>query len=209
MAHNQKETNDTHYFGVGLLNTLNGFNIGAVIRTVGNFNGSFMFVTGNRFNTTDPRTGHKKSDFRNTDTEQTRKKIPVFLGVPSVEPFIPHDCEVCVLERNFNSTNLVEFKHPRRCVYLFGPEDGSVMDYSLTDKKVHSVYVPTHGSMNLAHCVTTVLYDRTCKGIDVISERRCPKCGNEWYKSVSENLLHCNGCGYEGQHVEWESACNI
>ena len=71
---------------------------------------------------------------------------------------------MCV-ERRSQAENLVDFEHPERAVYIFGPEDGEV------SKGVRSVChrfvcIPTlnDGPLNLAAAVNVVLYDRLAKG---------------------------------------------
>jgi tRNA(Leu) C34 or U34 (ribose-2'-O)-methylase TrmL len=203
MAHNSKETNDTHFFGIGLHSPRNGFNIGAAIRACGNFGSSYLVASDTRYNVTDPRTGHRKSDFRNTDTEQMRKRMPCFIGVPDLFPFVPFGCETVVLERDDTATNLSDFVHPRRAFYIFGPEDGAVPS-DIVNKCDHKVYIPSQGSMNLAHAITVTLYDRVAKSDSFnVSELICPKCQSPFCKLINEEVRHCNSCGHEGPHMDW------
>lgn len=203
MAHNSKETDDTHFFGIGMFSPRNGFNIGSAIRAAGNFNASFLVASGRRYNVTDPRTGHRKSDYKNTDTEQVRKKIPCFIGVDNLLDFVPFSCETVVLERDESAIALPDFVHPRRAFYIFGPEDGTVPP-EITAKCDHKVYIPSTGSMNLAHAITVALYDRGSKASSFnVSEWNCPTCGSQFYKAVNDEVFHCNSCGHEGPHVDW------
>lgn len=200
MAHNKKETLDTMFCGVGLCNPRNGYNIGGVIRAIGAFNVSFLASSGTRYK-------ELKSDFRNMDTEMARKRIPCFLGVNSLHDFIPHDCVPVAIEKNgVDDQSLIDFEHPRRAFYIFGPEDGSVSE-DLLDVCQHKVYIPT-ASLNLQVCVHIVLYDRLVKmmkkNIETIDCVKCPECGSIHHKVVesppvyTENdWYHCNACGYE------------
>ena len=58
--------------------------------------------------------------------------------------------------------NLKDFRHPERAFYVFGPEDGSLTEKTLSICQ-DVVYVPTKASMNLAATVNVVLYDRLSK----------------------------------------------
>ena len=60
------------------------------------------------------------------------------------------------------ATPLPNFTHPKRALYLFGPEDGT-LGRKHTDRAQHVVYVPTRCCMNLAATVNVVLYDRQMK----------------------------------------------
>jgi len=203
MAHNKKETSDTHFFGVGMFSPRTGFNIGAAIRASGNFNASFLVASDQRYNTTDPRSGHKKSDYRNTDTEQVRKKIPCFIGVDDIMQFVPTGCETVILERDETAIPLPKFDHPRRAFYIFGPEDG-VVPSEIINKCDHKVYIPSYGSMNLAHAITVTLYDRESKSDSFcVSEWECPSCKSPYYKEINDEVLHCNTCAHEGPKVSW------
>jgi tRNA(Leu) C34 or U34 (ribose-2'-O)-methylase TrmL len=202
MAHHSKENNNTHYCGVMIQNPLNGFNVGSALRACGCFGAAFMAVSGDRWK-------NRNSDFRPMDTEFARKRIPFFLGVPTLTPFIPHDCEVVILDRNNDSVSLPDFIHPRRSCYIYGPED-SCVDHSFVPDTVkkHYVHIPSDGSLNLASCVYMTLYDRRSKAKSFeVKDLSCPKCGGSHYKTFPElneqreATYHCNMCGNEWQEI--------
>lgn len=202
MARNSKETFETHFLGVGLYNTKNGFNIGAVLRAAGCFDAAYVVVSGERFR-------DYKTDYRCTDTELMRKRAPLFLGVPSLVPFLPVDCEPVVFERCSNSVPLESFDHPRRAFYVFGPEDGSVpSDLFPNATRVH---VKSNGSLNLGMCANIVLHDRFSRlQIDESNAFHCPECRSHHWKEMESppiddgmKYLHCNSCGYEGVESSW------
>lgn len=57
------------------------------------------------------------------------------------------------------SESLFTFEHPERAVYVFGPEDGSLMRTELM--LCHRfVQIPSRHCLNLANAVSVVLYDR-------------------------------------------------
>lgn len=190
MAHNHLETPNTHFCGVGLVNPKNPFNMGAVMRACGCFGASFLVAEGTRFK-------ENKADFRNMDVEQARKRIPCFIGVNNVLDFTPYDTEIVVIERCDGAESLVDFKHPRRAFYIFGPEDGAVPP-SIVEKAKKVVYVPSSGSMNLGACAYTVLYDRLSKLKDFAGNQpECPSCGNFYTKAVDATNWKCCACDHQ------------
>jgi tRNA(Leu) C34 or U34 (ribose-2'-O)-methylase TrmL len=202
MAHNHRETSDTHFCGVGLVSPKNGYNVGAAVRAAGCLGASFVVASGTRFK-------EMKSDFRNMDTELARKRMPCYLGINDVMDFLPYDCIPVAIERDETATNLVDFVHPRRAFYIFGSEDSAVPP-EVVAKCKHKVYVPTTGSMNLGATTYIVLYDRIAKMAKMVNEDdKCPECGNSHYKEVELKVAehvpyrHCNACGFEGIAASW------
>jgi len=54
------------------------------------------------------------------------------------------------------------FEHPRNAVYVFGPEDGSVLKPNINHCH-RFVVIPTKHCLNLATAVATILWDRQYK----------------------------------------------
>jgi tRNA(Leu) C34 or U34 (ribose-2'-O)-methylase TrmL len=75
---------------------------------------------------------------------------------------VPHDCTPVAVDLLDGARSLVDYVHPERAFYIFGPEDGT-LDASVTNWCRDKVYVPTAFCMNLAACVNVVLYDRAAK----------------------------------------------
>jgi tRNA(Leu) C34 or U34 (ribose-2'-O)-methylase TrmL len=76
------------------------------------------------------------------------------------------DLPIVVIERLDDATPLSAFAHPPRGAYVFGPEDGDVY-HDVVARAKHRVRIPharamnAHwGCLNLATCVSIVLYDR-------------------------------------------------
>jgi tRNA(Leu) C34 or U34 (ribose-2'-O)-methylase TrmL len=66
------------------------------------------------------------------------------------------------VERRHNSENLNYFEHPENAVYVFGPEDGSIIQVFL--KHCHRfVVIPSKHCLNLAAAVNVILYHRQMK----------------------------------------------
>ena len=75
---------------------------------------------------------------------------------------IPFDCIPVCVELADGARSLVDFTHPQRAFYIFGPEDGSIPK-EITERYKIIVQVPTDFCMNLAATVNVVLYDRWAK----------------------------------------------
>jgi tRNA(Leu) C34 or U34 (ribose-2'-O)-methylase TrmL len=175
-------------FGVLLDSPKNSFNIGAVLRTVGAFGGNFIAASEKRF--------HDKGDWKTLDTEAAHLRMPCFLGVNDLIPFIPEKHVPVAIELSDDATSLYDFEHPAQAVYMFGPEDGALKDVYL-NKCVHKIYIPTKYSLNLAQTVNIVAYDRSMKMSKRVEENiiRCPNCGHNYYKCV-DDLYTCNACNH-------------
>jgi tRNA(Leu) C34 or U34 (ribose-2'-O)-methylase TrmL len=62
-----------------------------------------------------------------------------------------------------NSERLPDFVHPAHAVYVFGPEDGSIPQITLTHCH-RFLRIPSRHCLNLAAAVNVILYDRVAKG---------------------------------------------
>lgn len=181
---------DLGYFGVGLDNCKNGYNVGGVIRAANSFGGRLVVVSGQRW--------QEKGNWRNMDAEGGHLRVPTFLGVESLIPFIPEAAEVVGVELCDTATNLVDFVHPKVGFYVFGPEDGQLSP-AVSDACDHVVYIPTEYCLNLYSAVTAVLYDRAAKDSKTIHEA-CLNCGSTHLSDVKDAPVltrHCNACGNE------------
>jgi tRNA(Leu) C34 or U34 (ribose-2'-O)-methylase TrmL len=63
-----------------------------------------------------------------------------------------------------NASSLVDFQHPNRAVYVFGPEDGSVPQV-FRRLCQRFIFIPSAHCLNLSAAVNVVLYDRRAKRI--------------------------------------------
>jgi len=124
------------------------------MRAAGCFDADSVCYTGTRF---------ARAEKFSTDTKDRVSSIPL-CGVDSLLDEPPDNVSIVCVELVEGATSLVEFCHPRRAYYLFGPEDGS-LDQSLIDRADHVVFVASHGCLNLAASVNIVLYDRFSKRV--------------------------------------------
>ncbi len=96
-----------------------------------------------------------------TDTQKAYRSLPV-LRVPDVFDALPYDCVPVAVELLEESRSLVDFTHPERAFYIFGPEDAT-LGRAITERCKFCVQVPTRFCMNLAAAANVVLYDRLAK----------------------------------------------
>jgi tRNA(Leu) C34 or U34 (ribose-2'-O)-methylase TrmL len=141
------------FSAVALVNPKNGANVGSVLRAAGCYDASLVVISGQR-----PE--HYMGRLP-TDTQKAYRNIPT-LRVADVFEAVPYDCIPVAVDLVPNARNLVDFCHPERAYYIFGPEDGT-LGKAITDRCKFAVQIPTRFCMNLAACVNVVLYDRMAK----------------------------------------------
>jgi tRNA C32,U32 (ribose-2'-O)-methylase TrmJ len=89
------------------------------------------------------------------------RPFPLF-RVIDLHDVVPFDCVPVAIELIDGAQSLVDYEHPERAMYVFGPEDGTLGQKVLGWCR-DVVYVPTARCMNLAATVNVVLYDRLAK----------------------------------------------
>jgi tRNA(Leu) C34 or U34 (ribose-2'-O)-methylase TrmL len=135
------------------VNPKNGANVGSVLRAAGCYDAALVAISGHR--------PERYMGRLPTDTQKSYRHMPV-LRIEDVFEAVPYDCIPVAVDLVPNAKNLVNFTHPERAFYIFGPEDGT-LGKAITDRCKWSVQVPTKYCMNLAACVNVVLYDRLAK----------------------------------------------
>jgi tRNA(Leu) C34 or U34 (ribose-2'-O)-methylase TrmL len=141
---------------IGLINPKSPDNVGAVMRSAGNFRADSVFYTGKRY---------PLALQRNPATPDMRRKVSKDIPILEVSCLIdnaPDDTKIVCVEFAENAIALPEYQHPQNALYIFGPEDGGISQHVI-DRADAVIYVPTHGCMNLAATVNVVLYDRLAK----------------------------------------------
>ena len=140
-------------FGIGIEHVKYGVNVGTLLRSAVNFGASFVFTIGQRYK----REG--------SDTAYAPSHMPVF-HFPTVRDYrvsAAFDWVPIAVELTASAEDLCRFIHPQRCVYLLGPEDGSISKEALAMCK-YTVSIPSRGCLNLAVAGSIVMYDRIAKG---------------------------------------------
>lgn len=136
------------YAGIGLYAPKIEANVGGALRAASCYGADLIVLQ-------TPRFKHRASD-----TTSAQRHIPTFIG--QICDLRPYDCQMAVVEIIDGATSLPDFEHPDRCMYVFGPEDGSV-PLEIVSRAQHVVSIPTRLCMNLAATVNVVLYDRLVK----------------------------------------------
>jgi tRNA(Leu) C34 or U34 (ribose-2'-O)-methylase TrmL len=140
------------YASIGLVNPKSPENVGSVLRAAGCYGAVSIFYTGKRYD---------RAKAFVTDTKNVHRRIPI-LRVEDLQEIIPAGAVPVAIELAKGAQSLVDYKHPEKAFYIFGPEDGSI-NRQVTQWCRDVVYIPTEGCMNLAATVNVVLYDRLTK----------------------------------------------
>jgi len=138
------------YCAIGLDNPQYNPNIGAVLRAAGCFGASMVAFTGSKY---------KKA---RTDVHRAHKRLPL-IHVEDLKDIIPYACVPVAIEIMDGATSLIDYQHPHRAFYIFGPENSTLGSRVLSWCR-DVVSIPSDGALNLAACVNIVLYDRLLKG---------------------------------------------
>ena len=137
------------YAAIGLDNPKNSVNVGSALRAAGVFGAVFVAASGRRYGSGP------------TDTMKHYRHLPL-LRPADVFDILPYDCVPVAVDLIEGAIPLHEYKHPERAYYIFGAEDATLGERTLSRCR-DVVYVPTNGCMNLAATVNVVLYDRLAK----------------------------------------------
>jgi tRNA G18 (ribose-2'-O)-methylase SpoU len=140
------------YCGIGIYHNKNKRNIGTLWRSAYLFNASFVFTIQMQYK------------WQPSDTYKTWRHLP-FFHYENENDFlqhIPHDSKIIGVELTEEATDIAEYKHPERCVYLLGAEDTGLPPELLA--LCHQVIkLPGKYSMNVSTAGSIVLYDRFLK----------------------------------------------
>jgi len=141
------------YAAIGLVNPKNSLNVGSVLRAAGCYDVALVVVSGAR-----PKRYLGRIP---TDTQKAWRHMPLVV-VEDLHEAIPYDCVPVAVDIIEGAQSLVDYKHPERAFYIFGPEDGT-LGKAVTDWCRDVIQVPTNHCMNLAATANVVLYDRMAK----------------------------------------------
>ena len=104
-----------------------------------------------------------------TDPMRSYRHVPVIKSTNLVDA-IPEGASLVAIELCEDAGTLMDFYHPERACYVFGPENGSISD-AILNRSTHKVMIPTMASLNLGMIVNIVLYDRLAKSWPKIRTR--------------------------------------
>ncbi len=136
---------------VGLVSPRDKKNIGSVIRAAGCFKAAFVAVSGSSV----------QEKYLRADPMKMNRHLPV-LQVSEIHKVLPFQCVPVAVELADQAMSLVDYLHPGRAFYIFGPENGS-LGSKILNWCQDVVYIPVSNCLNLAAAVNVVLYDRLIK----------------------------------------------
>ena len=136
------------YTGIILVEPKTPENVGSVFRLVYNFSVGFVEIV-------KPHCSIQKIKKISTDVLKAHRHVPVFILDEILLPVASHPV---LIEVSTKAASLISFAHPRSAVYIFGPENGTLLI-----KGVPIVSIPVNGCLNLAQTVAVVLWDRYLK----------------------------------------------
>ena len=96
-----------------------------------------------------------------TDPMRSFRHIPVIKSKNLLDA-VPEGTTVVGIELCDDASTLMDFKHPERACYVFGPENGVLSD-EILERCAHKIMIPTMASLNLGMTVNIAMYDRLAK----------------------------------------------
>jgi len=152
MARLKQQYQGNGFFGIGILNIVNDFNIGTLWRSAYILGAAFIFTV------------NKKYKPQSCDVTKAWTKIPLYhyRSVDELKSNLPHSTKLIGVEMGEQSIPLDRFEHPLRAVYLLGNERRGLSDKHL---QVCESVVSLAGnfSLNVAVAGSIVIYDRVSK----------------------------------------------
>jgi len=132
-------------------------NVGAAVRAASCFGVKSIIFTGSRVSL-NPSKGYR------LPREERMKGYKDVMLLNDNYPFnrFNEDVVPVAVEVRENSEPLPIFIHPKKAIYVFGPEDGSISQMMLTHCH-RFIVIPSKHCLNLAAAVYLILYDRIAK----------------------------------------------
>lgn len=140
------------YFGIGIVNNHDQLNIGTLWRSAYIMGASFIFTIEGKY---------KK---QTTDVVNAWQKIPLYHydSIEELKKHLPYDAPLIAVELDERATDLAQFSHPNRAVYLLGNEQ-SGLTAEIVEQCHHIIKLPGTYSLNVAVAGSIVMYDRVAK----------------------------------------------
>ncbi len=140
------------FYGIGIEQGKCEFNYWTLFRTAQILNADFLFVIGKRFKPGVP------------DTMKSYRHIPTYsyINFEDFNSHRPFDCVLIGVELIESAINILEYKHPKRAIYLLGSEDNGLSHDALTSCQ-DIVKLSGERSMNVAVAGSIIIYDRINK----------------------------------------------
>jgi tRNA(Leu) C34 or U34 (ribose-2'-O)-methylase TrmL len=155
MGSKQRQAGETP--SVALINPKFAHNIGTALRACSCFKVRQLWWTGNRV----PLDLAKGQRLPREERMKGYRDVEVIRDDRFFDAFGREVTPVAV-EIRPGSENLLQFEHPERALYVFGPEDGSIPKPILMHCH-RFVVIPSRHCLNLSAAIYVVLYDRLTK----------------------------------------------
>jgi len=138
------------YFGVGVERSSKLGNAGNLLRTTHAFGGQFFVFFTPVFT---------MKDVRSVDTSSAADHLPIYHHTSVADYTRPTGLQIVGVELVEDGIALPSFRHPRRALYLLGPEKGSLSaaTQAACDFIVH---IPMSFCVNVGVAGAIMLYDR-------------------------------------------------
>ncbi len=142
------------YFGIGIYHNKCKHNIGTLWRSAQLFHASYVFTI------------RMKYTWQPTDTLKSWRNVPFFHhdDITDLISSMPKDSVLVGIELTEDAADIVDFKHPKRAVYLLGAEDSGLPEEILEQCKM-VIKLPDKYSMNVSTAGSLVMYDRHMKSV--------------------------------------------
>lgn len=152
MARLKQQYESDGFFGIGIHNSQEEFNIGTLWRSAYIFGASFIFTI------------DKKYKKQASDVTCAWTKIPLY-NYPTFEAFrdnLPYATQLIGVELCDSAVPLAEFEHPSRAIYLLGNESSGLQGEVLSSCS-SVVSLPGQFSLNVAVAGSIIAFDRLNK----------------------------------------------
>ena len=147
-----KEIVQKGFFGIGVYQVKRSENIGTLWRSAYILGASFIFTV------------DKKYKRQPSDVLKTWRNIPLYHydTIEDLYKALPYDSRLVGIEMGEKVTDLKDFEHPMRAVYLLGAEDNGLPP-RIIEKCHHLVKLQGNHSLNVAVAGSILLHDRAQK----------------------------------------------